>query len=228
MEIVVTHLTRMAPGYICVAGIDPESRNQIRPVTPGIRLPRELLVEEGGPFEIGCVVDLGPTQHVGQAPEHEDHSFDPDRTRRMRMLNPDEFWALLEGSANASLPEIFGSELYQQQRSCVFEENTGDASLGHLEDGTLQDLYINDWDKLRAVISDDVFAAHVSVTDIRFYSADYSSLHVAAVESMQARLAAGVPMILSVGVGRPYWKQGNRHFLQLNNLHPQDDPLWTP
>lgn len=227
MEIVVTHLTRMAPGYICVAGIDPKSGNQIRPVTPGGRLPRALLVEEGGPFEIGCVVDLGPTQHVGQTPEHEDHSFEPGRTRRIGQLNPDDFRALLEGSAKGSLREIFGSELHQQQRSCVFEENTGDASLGHLEAGTLQDLYINDWDKLRAVISDDVFTAHVSVTDIRFYSADYSSLHVATVESMQARLAASVPMILSVGVGRPYWKQGNRHFLQLNNLHPQDDPLWT-
>lgn len=226
MEIVVTHLTRMASGYICVAGIDPESRNQIRPVTPGRRLSRELLVEEGGPFEIGCVVDLGPTQHVGQAPEHEDHSFDPQRAQRTRNLNPDDFWELLEGSAAASLREIFGPELHQQQRSCVFEENTGDASLGHLEAGTLQDLYINDWDKLRAVISDDVFTAHVSITDIRFYSADYSSLDVPAVEAMQAKLASSVPMILSVGVGRPYWKQGNRHFLQLNNLHPQDGPLW--
>lgn len=228
MEIIVTHLTRMAPGYICVAGIDLESRNQIRPVTPGRRLPRALLVEEGGPFEIGSVVDLGPAQHVGQAPEHEDHSFDPAKSRRIRDFSPDDFWELLEGSADTNLRETFGPELYQQQRSCVFEENTGDASLGHLEAGRLQDLYINDWDKLRAVISDDVFTAHVSVTDIRFYSADYSSLHVAAVESMQARLAAGVPMILSVGVGRPYWKQGNRHFLQLNNLHPQDGPLWTP
>jgi hypothetical protein len=218
----------MAPGYICVADIEPESGNQIRPVTPGRRLSRNLLREEGGPFGMGSVVDLGSTQHVGRAPEHEDHSFDPAHARRIRNLSPDDFWEFFEGSAQASLREIFGPELHQQQRSCVFEENTGDASLGHLGFETLRDLYINDWDKLRAIISDDVFTAHVSVTDFRFYSADYSSMDRAAVESMQARLSAGVPMFLSVGVGRPYWKQGNRHFLQLNNLHPQDDPLWTP
>lgn len=227
MEIVVTHLTRMAPGYICVAGIDPESRNQIRPVTPGRRLPRELLGEEGGPFEIGCVVDLGPTQHVGQAPEHEDHSFDPQRTQRIRKLGPEDFWQLLEGSTNDSLTEIFGPQLHQQQKSCVFEEHTGNASLGHLSDGLLQDLYINAWGKPRAVISDDVFTADVSVTDIRLEPADPSSLE-AVVDSLRARLAAGVPMALSVGVGRAFPKQGNRHFLQVNNIHPEDEPLWSP
>lgn len=169
-------------------------------MTSGSRLSRELLVEEGGPFEIGGVVDLGPTQHVGQVPEHEDHSFDPDRGRQIELLDPNDFWPLLEGSANAILRDIFGPELHQQQRSCVFEENTGDASLGHIETGALKDLCINDWDKLRAVISDDEFTAHVSVTDIRFNSANYSLLRVAAIESMRAPLSAGVPMILSVGV----------------------------
>ena len=56
MEFIVTHLTRMAPGYICVAGIEPKSRKQVRPVMPGIRLSRALLGEEGGPLIQSTIV----------------------------------------------------------------------------------------------------------------------------------------------------------------------------
>ena len=52
MHLVITHLTRMQPGFICVAGIEPDTGKQIRPVL-GRCLTRDLLHVNGGAFEIG-------------------------------------------------------------------------------------------------------------------------------------------------------------------------------
>jgi hypothetical protein len=49
------------------------------------------------------------------------------------------------------------------------------------------------------------------------------------VQSVQKRLEAGVETILSVGLTRPWQKRGDdaeRHWLQLNNIHLEDNPLW--
>jgi hypothetical protein len=60
MRIVVNHVTRMSSPRICVAGIDPETIEHVRPTTPPTDLiTRSLLREEGGPFGMGAVVDLG-------------------------------------------------------------------------------------------------------------------------------------------------------------------------
>src|SRR5215210_1099974 len=60
MRILVDHLTRMQPGYFCAAGIDLESGRHVRPVLRRGRLTTDLLGTNGGPFDIGSVLDLGP------------------------------------------------------------------------------------------------------------------------------------------------------------------------
>ena len=48
MKIVITDLTRMNDGHICVAGIEVESLRRVRPVSG--RLPSRLLRRNGGPL----------------------------------------------------------------------------------------------------------------------------------------------------------------------------------
>jgi hypothetical protein len=46
---------------------------------------------------------------------------------------------------------------------------------------------------------------------------------------VRRRIQAGVEVILSVGLTRLWRKQedaAERHWLQVNNVHLQDDPLW--
>jgi hypothetical protein len=46
---------------------------------------------------------------------------------------------------------------------------------------------------------------------------------------VEERLKSGVEAILSVGLTRPWQKRGDtaeRHWLQVNNIHLKDDPLW--
>jgi hypothetical protein len=54
MRIIVNHLTRMQPGYICVAGVDVSSGQHVRPELRG-RLTTDLLTLNGGPFDIASL-----------------------------------------------------------------------------------------------------------------------------------------------------------------------------
>src|SRR5215203_1566829 len=81
LQILVDHLTRMQPGYFCVAGVDVNTPRHIRPVLRRGRLTIDLLSTGTGPFDVGSVVDLGPATYAGHAPELEDHDFDPAHAR---------------------------------------------------------------------------------------------------------------------------------------------------
>ena len=87
----------MQPGYFCVAGIDVNTPRHIRPVLRHGRLTTDLLRTNGGPFDLGAVVDLGPTTNAGRAPELEDHRFDPVRARWLSDEAPECFWDSLDG-----------------------------------------------------------------------------------------------------------------------------------
>ena len=108
MQIIVNHLTRMQPGYMCVAGIDVASKRHVRPVLAS-RLTTDLLTLNGGPFDIASLVDLGPVEYGGQVPEVEDYYFNPVYTRCTGVLSPTLFWDVLRQSAQKSLVEIFGN-----------------------------------------------------------------------------------------------------------------------
>src|SRR5690349_10183811 len=102
----------MAPGFICVAGVDTATNNHIRPVVPRTRLKAELLLRNRGLFDVATEVDLGSVTNVGSAPELEDRSFDVSKARVTReRISADEFWTLLEHSGRKTLREIFGSNL---------------------------------------------------------------------------------------------------------------------
>src|SRR5260221_4261607 len=102
MEIVVNHLTRMNPGYICVAGVNTSTWQHIRPVLNG-RLTTSLLATNGGPFAIASLVDLGSVQYRGYAPEVEDYYFDPQMVRIIGAVPREEFWNLLQRVTRRSI-----------------------------------------------------------------------------------------------------------------------------
>ena len=74
MKIVITHLTRMQKGFICVAGVDLATGQHVRPVLRS-QMRKELLARYGGPFDIGNIVELGWTKWIGTRPAMEDYLF---------------------------------------------------------------------------------------------------------------------------------------------------------
>ena len=135
MRITVNHLTRMKSPYVCVAGVD-QSRRSIRPVLASERLPRSLLVSQGGPFRLGSVVEIGDPQPKPVVPEVEDVVFNPGRTRVVQHLDADEFRDLLNDAAEDSLRSIFGPAIVRKsETAAAVLEHTGTASLGVLRTG---------------------------------------------------------------------------------------------
>jgi hypothetical protein len=220
----------MQPGYVCVAGIALQSNTHIRPILAGRRLTVALLRREGGPFDVGAEVDLGSTLPHGSPPEVEDHVFNPTNASFVKDLPPRRFWKVLEGVAQADLATIFGPDLQPQGRGCAVDIGAGTASLGCLLPVTPPRVEIDAYHKVRMHIADGTFMVNLSVTDLRFYQRDHKTPRAKTVQDVQRRIASGVGVILSLGLARPWQKPGDtvrRHWLQVNNLHLQDDPSWN-
>lgn len=229
MRIVVNHLTRMQPGYICVAGIDLQSGHHVRPVLAGGRLDTSLLAKAGGLFDIGAVVDLGATRPHGHPPETEDHLFTPAAASVIGELTPTRFWNRLKDSSAPDFRAIFGSDLRAYGTSAVVNVNAGETSLGCLRLETPPSIEINSWDKIRAHVTDGEFDLDLSVTDLRLYREDHQTPRRKLVSEIEKRIGKGVPVILAVGLTRPFRKRGDvrsYHWLQVNNIHLKDDPIW--
>jgi hypothetical protein len=229
MRILVNHLTRMQPGYFCAAGIDLASEAHVRPVLRRGRLTTDLLSTNNGPFDIGSVLDLGATTNVGHTPELEDRRFDPADVRWLRDDDPHDYWDALERVARESLGEIFGPALELWDESGTLDVGEGHASLGLLKPEKQPWLYVDHRGTVRLVLDYLLPSVDLSVTDLRLYERDGRTPRRDLVQSMQERLEAGVEAILSVGLTRPWQKRNDdaeRHWLQLNNIHLKDDPLW--
>ncbi len=229
MRIVVNHLTRMQPGYICVAGLNPGTGLHIRPVLRG-RLSRSLLRTEGGPFDIGALVDIGETISEGAAPEVEDQAFTSWKATYLHDVAPAAFWALLQAAAQRRLDAIFGPDLQQTGASCSLEMGKGQASLGCLIPTGASTLSVDEHNGIRMRFSDEALTVSAPVTDLRMFHDDQRSPRLEVVADLSKRLAHGVPVILSVGVSRGWTKPGDaapRHWLQINSVHLGDKPLWN-
>lgn len=231
VKIVVNHLTRMSPGYICVAGIDPTTGKHVRPVLLGTRLTRALLSDEGGPFGLGAVVDIGPVQPNGSAPEVEDHLFDASKVKSGSALKPKAFWQLLKSVAASNLAAVFGRHLKPNSSSMAVDQGNGTASLGCLLPTGRVNIEIDSrYDAVKLRFKDQGNELLVGVTDVRLFEQDQKTPKMKAIQDINRRLSAGVPCILSVGLSRAFIKKNDtekRHYLQVNNFHLEDDPCWS-
>jgi len=148
---------------------------------------------------------------------------------RFRELSPGSFWKLLTVVARDTLTDIFGEDLKTQRNGCAVDEGEGNASLGCLHTATSLSITINRWGKIRAQVADGTFDVDLSVTDLRLYAEDQKTPRAKVIADMQRRIKRGVGVILSVGLARAFQVSGDtarRHWLQVNNLHLEDDPAW--
>ena len=228
MKIVVTHLTRMAPGFICVAGVDVSTGAHIRPKVEH-RMSERLLRRHGGPFDIGALVDLGETYPAGSPPMLEDHGFSVGAARCQMDVHPEVFWQLLSRVALPDLTAIFGSGLERRGPSYTRPTQTGSASLGCLIPTSVRLSADGDPPKLRLHLADPTGEINLPLTDLRFYHVDHQTPRLEVVREVSGRLERGVPALICVGLGQPYRALGDpayRHWLQANNLHLQDYLVW--
>ena len=180
-------------------------------------------------FDIAAIVDFGATQPHRHPPETEDHLFTPATASVVDEMTPTRFWKMLKDSSAPDLRSIFGSDLRSYGTSAVVDVNAGETSLGCLRLETPPSIEINSWDKIRAHVTDGEFDLDLSVTDLRLYREDHQTPRRKLVGEIEKRIGAGVPVILAVGLTRAFRKRGDvtsYHWLQVNNIHLEDAPIW--
>lgn len=223
MRIIVNHVTRMTSPRVCVAGIDADTFDHVRPTTPPTDLiERKLLRENGGPFGVAALVDLGPVKAEPNVPETEDHGFVTANARRIEDITGDEYLEVLREVSAATLGDAFGPDLEcVNDRKYAIEAGHGTRSLAVVRLRGRAQLHSNQWDKLMLELNDPDTPCSLSMTDVRFYETDHKTLKRDVITDVNGRLSAGVDAFLMLGLARAFVAQGydrHLHFLQANGL----------
>jgi hypothetical protein len=236
VETLIHHLTRMRPGFFCTAGIDLATGHHVRPVVQGLQLGVGHLRGHGGPFDIGAVVDLGLSWHIGRPPEVEDHLFMPRQAKVSRHAMPSELWSWLTRLAQPNLRQIFGPDLTPRGLGrCGVGVGKGQVSLGCLKPRRCSHLHTQPRagkpPQVRVRVHDGAYDLDLAVTDIRVYGPDHVTPDDAIIRRVEQRLRLNEEVILCVGLSRPFQPSSGSssqplHWLQVNNLHFNDDPIW--
>lgn len=232
MRILISHLTRMRPGFVCIAGVATDLGVHIRPVLPGGRqLERRLLESEGGPIALGTVVDIGPTEPQPVVPEVEDHGFVPENAAKVRAVKPEDFLSFLVSVTNLGLLDIFGPDLERLSgTAAAVPKGYGAASLGILKLESPSLWFEKYWGKpvvRMSFVDTDLGDLTLMVADIRLWESDHVTPSARDVELIGESLSG---CFVSVGLTRAYEVSrypGSRHWLQVNNVFPLDNPLWS-
>lgn len=235
MRLLINHLTRMHGGHICVAGLDLQTRRHVRPMLANAPLPFYFLARYGGPFEMARIVELGSPRPAPDLPHVEDHIFVPARAKLDRPAAAHEFWRLLEEIAGESLRDIFGAALQDAGRGrWATGLGQGLASLGLLRPARPPELYrtLGPGGKqgVRMRLSDGAIDVDASVTDLRLFGEDHATPDVARIRAASEWIGNTRGVILSVGLTRKFRPADDapyRHWLQVNNIHIQEEPTWA-
>jgi hypothetical protein len=99
--------------------------------------------------------------------------------------------------------------------------------LGHLRGTEPPEFTTNFLGRPRAALFEHDVKFKISLTDFRFCRSDHRTPRLKLLADIRTRIQT-VPAILAVGLTRAYQKSPAHpvgHWLQLNNIHLQDDPL---
>lgn len=227
MKVCLNHLTRMAHPRICVAGVDLDTRRHVRPITGRDHtLTRDMLVENGGPFEVGAIVDLGSIRPNPSPPEVEDHWFWPDQARHLGRLPADEYLELMDAVAHDDLATVLGPALERHKWKFAIDAGTGTASLGVLRAEEVK-IEVNQFGSVQVRLDDEEPQAYIPITDLRFFEDDQKAVRETAVDDANRRMRRGAEAYLMLGLARAFVARGDdteRHWLQVNGVCLSDDP----
>jgi hypothetical protein len=231
MRILVDHLTRMQWPHICVAGVAVETGRWVRPLPPP---PSRLTVDHSasrrGPFGLGMFVDIGVAVPIRQAPEVEDHRFDTAGARSLGSASPATFWRHLSRHAEDRLTTVFGGDLQRHGGTCAVDVGRGSRSLGVMRPagGVVLRMWTGNRSGVKVEFEDpELGDLSVSLTDLRCFDAEGAREDVVRWLTSEAHTTGA---LLSVGLSRPWHRPQDateRHWLQVNNIHLENAPLWS-
>ena len=232
-RLVITDLTRMQEGRVCIAGYTQEWEC-IRPVLPppGIN-ERSLHSHEQVMIFPFAVVQLKFAHHIHHPPHTEDRLYDPDIIQFQYRVNDERKQNILTHTIFPSVAEIFSAPILTGPGFYVLD-GTGDRSLGTIEPNAIIGVIYeqgeeNRW-KYRLSFEDGSGTIYwLTVTDLTWrYFCDWRrdqniTPHQIAFE-LFATLQAG-RTYLRIGLARGWPRYPERCYLQITGVYTFPDYL---
>jgi hypothetical protein len=149
----------------------------------------------------------------------EEREVEEASLRPLGRISDGEFWSLLETLGQDSLPAIYGDELTRQPSgSACVAQGRGRASLGVLRCPGPAELFRRG-SQLRMGI-DDLRLGSLDLAVFDFRLRDEQGVPIDPLWNViRRRVSAGEPVILSVGLSRPF---NGVHWLRVDNIHFRD------
>ena len=233
-KIVITDLTRMQDGRVCVAGYD-EHGACIRPVLPPPGIQESSLYVDGCPIVFPfAIVEYDLVEHTPQPPHTEDHLFDPSAVRGCGRLHSSKCRDFLFQQRFASVERIFEQPIHADA-GYYLADGRGLRSLGTIRlESSLTVLFDEDTShnlKPRIAFVDATGAAYrLAVTDLawRYYAETMHTAQRLASSTVAAELQAALQakeIFLRIGLARGWSQHPDRCYLQVTGIHTFPDYL---
>jgi hypothetical protein len=231
-ELVITDLTRMYRGAVCIAGYDKEKRC-IRPVLPYPGIMEDTIIADGKPLVFKmAVVEIDLLDKVNSTPPHtEDVAFAPGSIRFVRKARDPE--RVLKWTLFDNVESVFEQPILKDVGFSV-AECQGPRSIGTIIPKAIDNVsYGADirgaWDyRIFFYDSQDEYY-RLKITDLTWqYYCDHQRQNGQEPEAIAEELTRALKarkVYLRIGLSRGWAEHPDRCFLQVNGIYTFPDFL---
>ena len=232
-SLVITDVTRMQEGRVCVAGYDNDG-NCIRPVLPPPGIHESTLYAQGRPIVFPfAVVEYGLTQPTPHPPHTEDYRYDPASVRFIERLDMQRRQQALEKSLFGSVSAIF-EEPIQSDMGHYVMDGRGPRSLGTIRPQRIikavyEQALDGKWRYRLGFVEGDGLIYWLTVTDLawRYFNEHQrrDGRDPGAISADLTALLRSNEVFLRIGLARGWDAYPDRCFLQITGVYSFPDYL---
>jgi hypothetical protein len=230
-ELVITDLTRMSAGHVCVAGYS-HAGQAIRLDWPPV-LEHDLF-RAGRPIAFpAALVECALIKRQPKPPHTEDFMYDPASLRFVRRLDDSDWQAVLDRSRFDNVQSLFDQPI-REDFGHYIADGAGPRSIGSLQPLSIAQASYSPgtdgtWD-YRLSFSDQTGQFYrLKITDLTWH-AYCDSLRATGcvpieIANQVTRLLKSRPVYLRLGLSRKWSKFPDRCYLQINGIYTFPDYL---
>ena len=232
-QLVITDLTRMQRGRVCVAGYDKDGQC-IRPVLPPPGISEQSLIADGKPVVFPfAVVEYDLLEHLPRPPHTEDHRYDPTAVRFVRRIADQNRARVFEWSLFDNVSAIFEQPI-QEDPGFYVRDGRGPRSLGTIRpQAILKAVYEpgpeGTWDYRLSFVDGETALYRLKIVDLTWHyycdsrrGSDHPPAQIAAELTTVLKSST---VFLRIGLSRGWAKFPERCYLQITAIHTIPDYL---
>lgn len=233
-KIIITDLTRMHEGQVCIAGYD-ENGTCIRPILPPPGIHEQTLYQQGRPLIFPfAVVEFDLLHPYPQPPHTEDTFYGANSVRLVGILDEKQRRELLEKTSRGNLADVFDAPICSSPGHYILK-GQGTRSLGTIHPKQVTNTFYGqnqqegEW-KYRLCFMDESREYWLTVTDLTWrYYCNCQREKGCAEKDISSELTKQLRsrvVYLRVGLARPTWKKyPDKCFIQITGVYTFPDYL---